>query len=93
MATVVGTITKQPDEVLNIAFDFSSALDDGVTIAINRVTSSDAALVISNEAVSGQSITMTVAGGTDGRYKITCLIDTSEGETLEADATVKVKSL
>lgn len=94
MPTVTGTVTKQPDEVLNIVFDFSSAIDDEVSITINQISVSSDEIAITNELVSGQNVTMKLSGGLTGKtYKVTCLVDTSDGEVLEADGKVKVKAL
>lgn len=94
MATVVGKIEKQPAEVLNISFDFSSAVNTDATISINTVFTDSTDITVSGEVVSGTSVNMSLSGGVTGnQYKITVRVDTSDGETIEADAKVKVKEL
>ena len=94
MAKVTGNIEKQPDEVLNIAFDFSGAVNSDTTISVNDVVVSSAEIAVANVVVEGQTVKMTLSGGETGqRYKVTVLVDTSDGETIEADGKIKVKDL
>lgn len=91
--TSLVVIEKQPSETLILAMDFSSWLDDE-TLTLVEVSSSPTGLTIEDEVVSGQTVEMTVSGGTNGQnYRVQVTVTTSEGETLVGDGLLKVRGI
>lgn len=91
-------VKKQPSETINVSMDFSNQLASDETISsIVQVTSElrgegTSDLTITNEAVSGQTVTMTIAGGTNRKvYRVEVQITTSASQTLEGDGQLKVE--
>ena len=92
-------LVKQPSEVRSYSMDFSNLMitDETITSIVSvtsarRGGSGDTDLVITDEAISGQTITMTIAGGLDRQaYIIEVIINTSSGQTLEGDGVLQVK--
>ena len=86
-------IYKQPGEVLNVAMDFAEWLNTVDIISSPVVTvEPDGVLTISNESVSGQKATMTIAGGNDGgTYRVQVQVSVNNGQTLQGDGKLKVR--
>ena len=94
---LLGTATKQPAEIEDYTIDYGDDLSrtDEVS-AIVSVTPDDAGLIISNQFIvsGGQKVTFTAAGGVTGTtYKVTVLVDTTEGRRLEDEIKIKVKEV
>lgn len=96
MTTVV---SKQPGEARILAFQFADALADGATLAsITSVTPTSEGLITGSSLVTlgspvivGTDVRVLVSGGTDREgYRLACLVVDSNGQTLEADASLFV---
>lgn len=90
------TLIKQPSEIRSYVMDFSPLLGAGETLtAASSVTAAPSGLtLVGSPTVSGTFAAQTVSGGTAGqRYKITYLVTTSDGNTLEAEGILAVKEL
>ena len=88
---------KQPDEEYPIVVDFSAVLGDGETISTKTVTAtlsdvSATTTVIDSSSISGDTIILTVKGGTENNYKITVKITTSLGNVYEKDVLMNVRN-
>lgn len=89
-------IFKQPTETIDCAMDFSNWVGTGITLSNPTVSSekyggATSDLTISSVTVVGQTVEMTIAGGTDEeRYRIEVEVDTSSGEHLEGDGILHV---
>lgn len=85
------TLEKQPYERRQYSMDFTALMTTGETISSYGVTSEvlgggTSNLTIDTIAVSGQTLTFWIEGGTSrSRYKIECRVVTSIGQQLEAD--------
>lgn len=88
-------IDKQPGETLNVSMDFSNYVSGSdITLSSPVLTSSPSGLTCGSPAVSGQSITFTVSGGTDGQnYRLQVTVDTSDSEVLIGDGILKVRAI
>lgn len=89
-------LCKQPGETRSYTMDFSNLMVDGETIDSFETPTSElrggggSDLVITDTAINGQTITMTIAGGTDRFvYRIEITIDTSASQTLQGDGVLK----
>ncbi len=92
-------LCKQSTEVRNYTMDFSNLMvTDEIISSITSVTSelrgegaSD--LTLSSEAISGQTITLTISGGTrNNTYRIEIIIVTSGSQVLEGDGLLKISN-
>ena len=98
----VSTLYKKDVETRQYAMDFSNLLATAETIEASSpapvatqervgggVTTD---LSIGVPAISGQNVTVTIAGGIDGRkYRVNILITTSAGQILEGDGILSVR--
>ena len=91
-------LEKQPDEVITYAMDFSELLDANelsTTEALSSVSSvaaTPSGLTLGSGSISGDRVTFSVSGGTDGEtYRIAVKVVTSLGNTRIADGILKVK--
>lgn len=89
-------IFKQPSEVLNLSMDFSawllttSIILSSPTISIELLGGGTSDVVIDSSGISGQTVTMTLSGGTAGRHRVEVGVTASDGQTLEGDGILKV---
>lgn len=92
---------KQVSEKVDLTFDFAPAMAlDETIVSIVSVTPTNlgevggsAAVVISGETISGQTVRALAAGGTDlERYLITVKIATSRPQELELEAYLPVRN-
>jgi len=83
--------TKDPVEVVILAFDFAAELgaesiNGAPVVSVSTYSGTDvdpAAVLYGSPAIVGQSVTQTVRAGLDGVvYKLRARIDTSGGRTL-----------
>lgn len=95
----VQTLIKQPSESRLYSIDFTPLLSSGETVSSVTSFTSDqptgaAALSISGIAASASLAQARIAGGTDKyAYKITAVVSTSLGNTLEGEGILQVKDL
>jgi hypothetical protein len=87
-------INKQPSEKLKITFDFSDTLLENDSLTGTPTLTSDTGITVTSTAISGDTVTCFVSGGTTGsKYKIEVVVDTVAGEILEGDVQSKVQDL
>jgi hypothetical protein len=87
------TFIKDPSDVLDYTFDWTSFLATGETISSYTVTP-DTGLTKDSDSQASGVITYWLYGGTaDSLYNVVCKIVTSAGRTVERTATFKVKNL
>ena len=86
------TLTKQPSESRLYDMDFSANLSTSETItSVSSVMSDTAGLTIGVPVASGKKAQVRISGGTaDVRYKLTFIVVTSAGNTLENDGVLQV---
>lgn len=85
------TFLKDPDAVLDFAFDWSAWLEDGETIVDHEVVAADGITLDSSDADAGV-VTFWLSGGTlRGSYRVTCHIVTSAGREDDRSLTVSVR--
>lgn len=94
----IPTVIKQPSESRLYVMEFAAMLGSGealssvVSVTIDKVTLSP--LTKSGEAVSGTSLTFRLAGGLAGtKYKVTGIVTTSAGNTLEGEGIVQCEDI
>jgi len=81
---------KDPEAVLDFAFDWSPWLSDGETITNHNITAS-AGLTVNSSSEADGVVTVWLSGGTaSSKYRVECLIETSAGRTDERSFTVSV---
>lgn len=96
---VLGTIKKQPSEVLDRYVEFDAAMAvAGEEVADATVTCTDDAgndvtsTIIDSKGVSGTLVAFRVKAGTDGEtYTIRVLATTDLGQVLEAEVALMVE--
>jgi len=85
-------ITKDPDDVLDYKFDFSSWLNSGDTIS-TRVVTVSTGLTKDSDSITDTSTSVTVwlSGGTPiAEYTMACKITTADGRTVERSVIVRI---
>ena len=88
MATNV--FTKDPNAVLDYAFDWSDWLATGETISSHVITA-QTGITKDSDSESDGVVTVWLSGGTAGiNYKVACLITTTAGRTDERTMWIKV---
>lgn len=81
---------KQPAEIRVLTFDFGSKLLEGDSVSGMPVIDT-AGLTLVAQALAGNVVTVRVSGGSDGEtYRVSCLVDTAQGEKLELDVDLEV---
>lgn len=92
---ILGTVTKQPREILDFDLDYSTVLagrTSALTTASSEVT--PAGLVIDSTTVYAQDkkVKVKISGGTDAiTYKVTVLTNADDGLKYEDEVTVVVE--
>lgn len=87
----IDTIPKDPDAVLDYAFDWSAWLEDGETISSHVVTVGSGITKDSDSESSG-IVTIWLSGGTHGSdYLIACKIVTSMARTDERSINIRCR--
>ena len=94
----VPSLVKQPSENRVYVMDFSGLMSKGETIAsVTSVTYTgpDVALTLSGPVTySGVYAQQRIEGGTSGiKYKVTFVVTTSLGNTLQGEGLLQVKDL
>ncbi len=97
MATLP-TVIHQPTESRLVSMEFAALLASGETLsAVSSVTADKTtipALTIGTPAVSGTKATFRISGGDAGTlYKVTALVTTSAGNTLEGEGNIQCEDL
>lgn len=91
------TLIKQPSESRLYSMEFAPNLAPGETISSVTSVTADPSTGIDITAVpvaSGTQAQQRIAGGTDGvQYKITFVVETSAGNTLEGEGYLTVRQL
>jgi len=90
---VPSTFTKDPDAVLDYAFNWSDWLDSTQEETIESyVVTADAGLTVDSHAESDGKVTVWLSGGTVAAtyYKVACKVTTSLGRTDERSMRFKV---
>jgi hypothetical protein len=90
------TLIKQPSESRLFSMDFSALLAPSETVTgVTSVTALPAGLTLSGSAVaSGATANQRILGGAGGvMYKVTFVVTTSLGNTLEGEGLLKVEDL
>ena len=84
------TWEKDPQAVLDWAFDWSRWLADGETISSVTVTV-DAGLTKDSQSTTTTKVTVWLSGGTLGvTYKVACRVVTNQGRTDERTIGIRV---
>lgn len=89
----VPTLTKQPSESRLYDFNFSGLLGATESItAITSITANPSGLTLSGQAiwVSAKGVQVRIAGGVAGSYKVTAIVTTDAGNTLEGEGVLNV---
>lgn len=92
----VPSLIKQPAEDRLYSMNFASMLAPGETISsVSSVVVAPAGLTLSGAAsASGTEAFQRISGGTAGqRYKVTFVVVTSSGNTLEGEGYMQVKDI
>ena len=90
---ILGTFTKQPNEVQDYDIDFNEYLASmgGDSIVGHTVLATDGITVQSSLVINGV-VKIFLAGGVDGgRYAITARVTTNGGRVREGEIVVRVK--
>ena len=83
---------KDPDAVLDYAFDWSDWLATGETISSHTITT-ETGLTKDSDSESSGVVTVWLSGGTAGEdYDVACKIVTSASRTDERTMTIRVKN-
>jgi hypothetical protein len=90
----IDTLVKQPSESRLYTMDFSANLAASETIdSISSVTANISGLTIGTPVVGTRSAQARISGGTvDVLYKVTFVVVTSAGNTLEAEGYLKIEN-
>lgn len=93
------TLIKQPSESRLYTMDFAANCAVGETISSVTSFAADTptgatALTVGGASCSGTTASARISGGTDGKqYKVTVLVLTSAGNTLEGEGILQVRDL
>lgn len=83
--------TKDPQAVLDWAFDWSNWLAPGEVISGTPVVTVDSGLVKDSQSNTGSRVTVWLSGGTSGTtYKVACRVTTDQGRTDERTIGIRV---
>lgn len=92
----IPTLIKQPTESRLYTMEFASNMEESETItAVSSVTATPSGLTLSGGAgFNGTRATQRISGGVAGtRYKVTFVVTTSNGNTLEGEGYLRVTEL
>lgn len=92
------TVIKQPSESRLYTMEFAALLGSGETlssvVSVNVDKTTASPLLISGQAVNGTALTFRLTGGLAGtRYKVTGIVTTSGGNTIEGEGIVQLEDL
>lgn len=81
---------KDPDAVVDFAFDWSNYLDDGETISSYTVTVDG--VTLDSDSQTTTAVTAWLSGGTDGTVaEVNCEIVTSDARTDQRTIAIKIR--
>ena len=87
---VLKTFIKDPDAVLDYAFDWTEWLQSSETISVYTI-SIGAGIIKDSDSETNGIVTVWLSGGTDGEtYEVACKITTGLGRTDERTAMVEM---
>lgn len=92
----IQTLDKQPSESRLYIMEFAPNMGQTETITgVTSVVAAPSGLTLSGSATfSGTQASQRIAGGTDGvLYKVTFIVTTSGGNTLEGEGNLRVRSI
>lgn len=93
----MGTIakyTKQPVEVLDYPFDFTSFLQEANDVAVSHTVTASAGINVESSTLARGVVRAMVSGGETGRtYKISATVTTGGGRVKQLDIRLKVKEI
>ena len=94
----IPTVIKQPSESRLYTMEFAALLGSGETLSTVVSVTVDKAttpvLAISGQVVSGSQLQFRLAGGLNGtKYKVTGVVTTSAGNTLEGEGIVQLEDI
>lgn len=93
MGKPIPVLTKQPDEIMTVPFDFAGMFLRGVTVSgfAAGSPSADAGVTIVGSALNGFVALVQVSGGTLGTtYKVTARVNGSNGDRRELDLNLRI---
>ena len=83
------TATKDPEAVLDYAFDWSAWLAEDETVASQDVTATG--VTVESDSTDGRIVSVRLSGGVAGRRaSVKCEVTTSRGQTDQRTLTVYV---
>jgi len=90
------SFTKQPSEKFTINIDFLNNISDetisNTTITAYLNDSDVTSEIIGTNSIDGTTVSIFVKNGSNNKnYKITCVINTSAGNTFEKDVLMRVR--
>ena len=95
--TAPQVVEKQPLETRKLSIDFSALLESGETLTGSPTVTSEKLngdatdLTVASIAINGALVTFLLSGGTAGvYYRIEATTTTSQSQTLEGDAIIRV---
>lgn len=90
---MLGTVTKQPADVLDYDIDFSQWLPaDDAVLSVTTAVEPTGVLVVDYTQVLSPTVKVWVSGGTDGStYKVTLTATTDGGRVKQEEFKVRVK--
>lgn len=90
----IETLKKQPSESRLYTMDFSANLTTSETLAsVTSVTADVSGLTIGTPVLGSRSAQVRISGGTaDVVYKVTWIVVTSAGNTLEAEGYLRIEN-
>lgn len=89
--TTAPTRWKQVAEVRTVTFNFSTKMITGDTVATVVSITATTGITASAPSLVPPRVTVSITGGTANQtYRISCLVTTTLGETLELDVNIRV---
>lgn len=84
------TVAKDPDSVLDWAWDFDDWLEDTDSLASKTVTA-ELGITVDSSSIIGDQVVVWLSGGTAGTsYDVTVRAVTSDGRTVDRTVTFEV---
>lgn len=92
MAKIVTTLKKQPGETRLLGMSFKNKLSNGETITgFTSSISTPVGLTLDQHSLGDGTANILYSGGITGKtYKITIIVNTSEGQILENDGFLEI---
>lgn len=86
-------IYKQPGEKIAVSMNFANWIGTSITLSDPVVTIDETGLTIEDVQVSGQTVVMNISSGNNGAtYRVQVEVDTSDGQILQGDGVLKVRT-